>query len=364
MQSSKNLQKMLEPPESLRMADFTTVFTQPFTVHTYVHTDEALSIQSASPIGDMDMDVVYRSDWTERSFLDAKTEVMNKTKSAQITTLMILPYLSEKHLQELLQAGLNGLDLCGNAIIKTANEFIWLSGKPNKFRINQNLKNPYAGKSALVGRMLLEQPVFRKLEDFRDAIHLRGAELSIAMISRVIKEMRAEIIVDSWQGNKIYLLQPEKLLDQLTEAWKSTAKQSNTLWRGKISQPINTFLPKIFTNANSANLRAVMTGVGSVSHYTNVGMENTAYIYAYAVEPLLSNLEAQATEFFPNLEIRRPPNETVYFNAYTDDKGIHWTSLLQTYLEMCNDDIRLQQSAIPLRQRLLEETLKKREVTQ
>lgn len=362
MQSGKNLQKMFEPPESIRTADFTK-FTQPFTVHTYLHTDDGLSIQSAQ-MGDMDMDVVYKSDWTERSFLDAKTQIMKKTKSAQMTTLMILPYLSEKHLQELLDAGLNGLDLCGNAIIKTTNEFVWLSGKINKFRINQSLKNPYAGKSALVGRMLLEQPVFRKLEDFENAINLRGAQLSIAMISRVLKELRAEIIVDSWHGNKIYLLQPEKLLDRLEETWKSTAKQSITLWRGKISQSINTFLPKIFANANNANLRAVMTGVGSVSHYSNVGMENIAYVYAHAVEPLLSNLDAQSTEFFPNLEIRRPPNETTYFDAYTDNDGIHWASLLQTYLEMRNDDIRLQQSAIPLRQRLLEETFKKREVTQ
>jgi hypothetical protein len=64
------------------------------------------------------------------------------------------------------------------------------------------------------------------------------------------------------------------------------------------------------------------------------------------------------------LEIRQAPDDVVYFDAEHQartNQTVCWASRVQTYLEMLNSDICMHESAQPLRQRLIDEALKRRE---
>jgi hypothetical protein len=310
--------------------------------------------------------IAYRQDWTEQSLRAARNELAhNLANSNSSSGLIVVPYLNEDKLRWLEDQGLNGLDLCGNAVI-TVPERWWVrfTGRPNRFKIERSLNNPYSGKASLIGRTLIHQPRFRRLEDLAREISTRGGNVSLALVSRAIKELREDVIVDAHAGNKVYLLQPDKLLERLARAWENNTKKPRILWRGRVPTATKSFLPELFANATQSGTRAIMTGLGSASHHSSISMEDTAYLYADAAEPLLKNLNAQSTERFVNLEIRQAPDDAVYFDAEDQtetNQGVRWASRVQTYLEMLNSDIRMHESAQPLRQRLIDEALQRRE---
>jgi DNA-binding transcriptional ArsR family regulator len=321
--------------------------------------------------------IAYRQDWTEQSLRAARNELAQHhlsqddlANSGSSSGLIIVPYLNEDKLRWLEDEGLNGLDLCGNAVISVPDRWwVRFTGRPNRFKIERALNNPYSGKASLIGRTLMHQPRFRRLEDLAREIDARGGNVSLALVSRAIKELREDVIVDAYAGNKVYLLQPDKLLERLARAWENNSKKPRILWRGRVPTATKSFLPALFANAEQSGTRAIMTGLGSASHHSSVSMEDVVYLYADAAEPLLKNLNAQSEDRFANLEIRQAPDDAVYFNAEhqaaTDqaetNQGVRWASRVQTYLEMLNSDIRMHESARPLRQRLIDEALKRRE---
>ncbi len=302
--------------------------------------------------------VTYRPDWSARSF-QAAIDDLGQNDGLR---MVVLPYLDEDKLRTLETRGLSGLDLCGNAVIVVPGTWLLrFTGQPNRFKIAQPLQNPYRGKASLVGRVLLRQPAFRTLEDLHAQIVRRGGDLSLPLASRAIKQMREDVIVGSNGPYRVYLLQPNVLLSQLERAWAREAKRSNPIWRGRVALPTADFLPKLFKNAVRSKVRAVMTGVGSANRHANLSMEDTAYLYAEAAEPLLRGLEAKPGERFANLEVRRTPDPSVFFDLETDDAGVRWASPVQTDLEMHNGDARLQDGSAKLRQRLIAESLARRE---
>jgi hypothetical protein len=294
--------------------------------------------------------VVYRPDWSGRS-LQAAIQALGVHNSAG---MVVLPYLDDEKLLAIEESGLTGLDLCGNATITVADAWLLrFTGRPNRFKIEQPLQNPYQGKAALVGRMLLHQAAFETLEQLHAAIARHGGSLSLSLASRALKQMQADVIVGSEGRYRIYLLQPAALLDRLKQSWQQQ-KPAKLLWRGRVAAPTLAFLPKLFVNAAHANMPTVMTGIGSASRFTSLSMEDTAYLYSEAAEPLLTGLEAKSGGRFTNLEIYKAPSESVFFDTETDKYGIRWASALQIVLEMQNGDARLQDSSAPLRQQLID----------
>jgi hypothetical protein len=300
----------------------------------------------------------YRPDWSQRNFEIALTSAKQVTGDLP---LMVLPYLSPERLEVLEREQISGFDLCGNGLIIVPGQWLVRStGQPNRFRIEQSLRNPFAGKASLVGRVLLRQPVFRRLEDLQREIERRGGQLSQALVSRTVARLEQEVIVGPDSGNRVRLLQADRLLDQLARAW--TARRSKVIWRGRVSLLTTEFLAKLFAAAANQEIQAIMTGLGSASHYTGISMEDTAYIYTDQPEALLRGLPTTPDARFANLELRQAPDPSVYFDADIDQRGIRWASPVQTCLEMLSGDARLYDSAQPLRERLIREGQDNREV--
>lgn len=298
----------------------------------------------------------YKARWDRRSFeaaLTASARSANAPSSGKLRPLVILPYLSEEHLTELARRSVSGLDLCGNGVISVPGRwFVQRSGQPNRFRIEQELRNPYKASASLVARTLLRQPAFRKLDDLHAEITRRGGQMSLALVSRAIKRLEEEVIVQSAPGTRVRLVQPDRLLDRL--AAQPEPGRSSHIWRGRIALPTAEFLPRLFSAAAIYGVRVAMTGIGSAAHHAALNMEDVAHIYAADTDILLKNLPVKSDDRFANLEIRVPHSKSVYFDTEQDERGVIWASPVQSYLEMVHStDARLHEGAEAIRAALL-----------
>ncbi|WP_394796895.1 hypothetical protein [Armatimonas sp.] len=299
----------------------------------------------------------YKPNWQERAFQAALERATATQQEPGHYPLIVLPYLSEKHLDTLAKNRVSGLDLCGNGLILVPGH--WLirqSGKPNRFRIEQTLRNPYQGKASLVGRTLLQQGTFAKLDDLHAEIVRRGGEASLALVSRAVQRLEEDVVTLRTEGSRVRLVQPEKLLDALVQAYEP--RRVRLVWRGKVPEPEKA-LPLLFARAKERGRCAIMTGIGSATRYAPLAMESTLRLYLSPesdVSSFLSELGAVPGERFPNLEIYAYPDETCFFDGKAGENGVVWASPLQTYLEMKrNGDIRLQESAAAIRPQILGE---------
>lgn len=358
MQSASPLQGLSSdglPPPGITVQDLP--LTYPLILEERSSNERLLSLQCWGQR--LQFQWLYKPDWSFRAFQTQLKQL--ESSSSGLPPLLVSPYLDDQKIQYLIKHQLSGLDLSGNATLSVPGQlFIKVTGQPNRFRRQQEIQNPYQGKSSLVGRALLGKRRYDTSVELQDDIRARGGELSTALISRVLKALQEEVIVErvSAADREVLLLQPEKLLDELQQAWKSARKKTKTLWRGRVMQPTSTFLPVLFENACANGISTIMTGQGSASRYADITMENVTYLYADQVAPLLQGLQAEAGERFANLVILSSPDPSVTFDAQTDGQGIRWAAPLQTYLEMSTGDARMQQSAVPLREKILAGTTK------
>jgi hypothetical protein len=168
-----------------------------------------------------------------------------------------------------------------------------------------------------------------------------------------VDQLEKDVVVGAKGSYKVFLLQPERLLDRLAESWKRNT--SKLLCKGRVNQPKDV-LTALFVNAKEHGLEVALTGVSSASRYaSNLSGQGVVQVYSEQVEPLLRGFELRPNDPFPNLELCSPPDPSVFFDLQTDAKGIRWASEVQTYLELASGDTRQKEGAAKLREQILAE---------
>ena len=123
------------------------------------------------------------------------------------------------------------------------------------------LNNPYRGRSAMVARMLLREPVWDSLSALAAAINARGTSLSLPQVSKAVQAM-AEDLVLAKDGSRVRLNDSLRLLDLLGQEWRRPVTRSRVSLRlpgrgleaGKLSaEPL---------------IKWTITGESSVTRYT------------------------------------------------------------------------------------------------
>jgi len=140
--------------------------------------------------------------------------------------MLFLPFLSENRLQELEREGLSGIDLCGNGVVVVPGMFaVFRSGGKNRFPSSAPIKNIYRKNSSMVGRVFVVRPVFNAVQDVCSEINQRNMlvnrwdkkPMSLSTVSKALKSLEQDLIVD--RRGAIRLLQPDKLLEKLSESY-------------------------------------------------------------------------------------------------------------------------------------------------
>lgn len=134
--------------------------------------------------------------------------------------LIVVPYLSDERLLELEQEKVSGIDLCGNGLVIVPRRlYVRRSGQPNCYPDSRPLSKPFAGRSALVARVLLMRSEWPSLNEVASALKREGAELSLAQVSKAVKAMVEEVAILKERG-KILVFDKQVLIDRLAFGWK------------------------------------------------------------------------------------------------------------------------------------------------
>jgi len=260
-----------------------------------------------------------------------------------------VPYLAADRIEHLEGENVSGVDLCGNGVVIVPGQ-LWVvrSGHPNLYPDSRALNNPYRGRSALVARMLLDQPRWPTLKKLVNSIREAGADLSLAQASKAVRALEEEMIVFT-RGSTIQLHEPLRLLDKLGSEWRKPvtgARQALRLnddaWPSRLS--------------SDPALRWAVTGESSASRHAMFAQGGPRRL-AVSNLPLATALVGGTPEPVPNfadVELLETDEPGSFFETETDEKGVRWASKLQTWLELQAGDARQQDAARDLRSEILE----------
>lgn len=256
--------------------------------------------------------------------------------------LLILPYLSKSVAEMCTDERLSCIDLNGNYLIQTKDLLAIRLDRPNAFKDSQPIKKIFSGNSSIVGRFLLrEKKPFSSVNAFYQGITNLGGQLSLSTISKVLKGLEEELIIEK-SSDRIALLQPDKLLDLLrTEYRPPKILETQTL---KVPPPIISFLRN-----STMNRKWALTGESSAERY---GMTTPSTVLSAYVTDLRAWPQFEETRFY-NLELKKTVDSFVYFDIANDSE--RWASKLQCYLELSRLDKREKEISESIKKDILKE---------
>ena len=279
--------------------------------------------------------------------------------------MIVVPYLAEARLQELEEAGVSGIDMCGNGIINIPGRLsIFRTGNENQYPESRPVSNPFQGKTAMVARVFFKDPVilsketifipeekrFGTLGALRQALVDGGIEISLSQVSKAVSALEAERLIGS-QGRAIYILDPDRIMERLAMFWKPQVKRRVFLKQNERKAALKKL------NLHSS-LKWAITGTSSVSHHTTFaqgGPMQVAVTNAAKAIQLLGGKE-ESVPSFADLELLETDEPGYYFENQIDGAEIRWASPIQTWIELKNGDARQQDAARALQDQILPPT--------
>ena len=301
--------------------------------------------------------------WTPKAISEAVSHVRRSARPPDFYPLLVVPYLPEARLEELLAQQVSGIDLCGNGVVVVPNELlVYCTGRPNLFRSEADIKNVFRGVSSLVARAFLLVPEYASVQEAQREVERRGGKLALATVSKVCKGLEAMLLIERKRSEgsaarQLRLLQPDKLLDLLQSNY--VAPDVTRTVRGKTKLAPEDFRKEIAA-LESERTRVVLTGFGSVGAYAVMATEPMQYFYCTDLDATIRMLGSafEPTDRFANVTLFETKEAAVYF----DRRPGLTASPIQAYLELATGDKRSQETAEQLRRTILSPLAGAREV--
>lgn len=305
------------------------------------------------------LDVVYRNR-SGRFVVELKSDAKPQTLKLAIeqakeyaraygdgAPMVVAPFISGTKLKELLDAGVSALDFCGNGAVETDQFFFFKTGNPNQYRDSAPIRSAYRGDSSLVARVFLLQPKFQAVGDILETIKERGGSLTFGTVSKALKRLESDLVIERPSRSEIKLIQVERLLDQLHEEYQPPKIEST--WEGKVELSASGLLKKLERIASPSDI--VRTGNASAQEYAVYAGEPIVECYCRNGPPsILEKLEVttKQTKSFSNLRLLQTNDQRVYF----DRRSELAISPIQSWLEMATGDKRQKESSEQIKQLL------------
>ncbi|WP_425613850.1 hypothetical protein NA78x_003694 [Anatilimnocola sp. NA78] len=307
--------------------------------------------------------VEYKSLFNPKAFDEALGQCRSAVLPPNHFPLLLMPYLRTSQLEELESYGISGVDWCGNGVVIVPGRFrVFRTGNRNQFATYARIKNIYRKNTSMVARALLSASPFSSVQEILTEVNFRNVlakttgktPMSLGTVSKALKELEDELIVDRSQG--IRLLQADKLLDQLEQNYEPP-KNANRV-RLKVDCEFNQ-LPQLLNAAIGVqDSPLVATGLSSVTRYATMQREEVLSIYCPQLQAVRAAIGGRETNRFPNLELIETTEQSLYFDARQDGEPplaapFYWASPTQTYLELMHGDKRDRETADQVRDNIL-----------
>jgi len=323
---------------------------------------EVIHLERRSAAGEPLIDVSW-SGKTQRFVVEAKRDAKPRTLQTAIDVaqrlaatmkstrpMILVPYLPDEKIDALCEQEVSALDCCGNGVVIVPGEwFVCIKGNPNQYRERTPIASAYRGDSSLVARSLLLKQQFDAVSDIETFITERNGSLALSTVSKMLKRLADDLVIERPDRSTVRLIQPERLLDQLLAEYEAPSIQET--WVGKVPLSTDELARRFAVMDDAGGL--VRTGASSTGNYAAYAGEPVAEYYCRrAPTDLLDELAVAAneTEAFPNLRLLRTDDQRVYF----DRRDELIASPIQAWLEAASGDKRQKDAAIQLRRMLLQ----------
>jgi hypothetical protein len=129
--------------------------------------------------------------------------------------VLVVPYMSRGRAEAADKAGVNWMDLSGNAHIRAENLHVWVEGRPNELRPRGRPSSPFAPRSARVARVLLLDPDrWWRQKDLATATGLDDGN-----VSRIVRRLEGEQLL-ARRKRELRPRDPNLLLDAWAQDYR------------------------------------------------------------------------------------------------------------------------------------------------
>ena len=291
--------------------------------------------------------VEVKSGYTPLVVRDAMAQVKRYTKKGEYPMILV-PYLSEERLVELEAEEVSGIDLCGNGLVTVPGRLlIRRTGAPNLYPDSRPLQNPFQGKSAMVARVFLRELSFSSVGGVREAVQKGGVDISLSQVSKSVQALKEALVVGG-KKRSMHLLDPDRLMDQLANAWRPEVKK-------EIYLKLPGGLEGLTRLNNVRDVDWSLTGTASVARYAALGQSGPMDVAVTDLGRAVTCLEGRVETVPGYADVRLLETEEpgFYFDVSVADNGVRWASRLQTWIELRNGDARQQTAAREIRGQLV-----------
>lgn len=285
-------------------------------------------------------------------------EMLNRKNRPDLVPIIIAPYIGSRQAGILAEEGISWIDLSGNMRIQIPNRlYIERTGKPNKFPDTALIKKIFQGVSSLVSRaLLLESEGFSSLDKIVDFINSRNANITLSTVSKVLKSLEQELLVDK-SKSLIRARDPEKLLDKLTEGYiNSTERKTRKTYKFAADN-----IENLFFNFFEQQVDYAACGFYAAK-LKGLAVTNEITIFVKDIEQVRKAAKrfSYPVEFIPdtefgNLTITETNDPGIWFNIsqQTNMANNPIVDDIELYLEMMTATPRGPEIAKQLKQRIL-----------
>jgi hypothetical protein len=255
--------------------------------------------------------------------------------------LLVVPYMSDAGARVAEDAGVNWLDLSGNASIRAENLLVRVLGRPSAYRSRGRPSSPFAPKSARVARVLLLDP--SRWWRQKDLVEETG--LDNGTVSRVVRRLEYELLLES-QGREVRPRDPGLLLD----AWADDYQfDRHDVVAAHLSGSGIEVARAAAERLHDADVHHSFTGLSAawaIDRFARFRM-NTVYVEGDPRDAV-DVLGARVSERGANLQIVGPDDAGVFAGERVWD-DLNCVSLPQVYLDLGHLPERANEAARHLR---------------
>jgi hypothetical protein len=258
--------------------------------------------------------------------------------------LLIVPYMGDVGRQMCESAGVDWMDLSGNASIRAPGFHIQVLGRPNKYRSRGRPRDLFARRASRITRALLTQTERGWLQHEL----VQTTHISKGYASKLLSRLQEAGFIEVRRDAKYWVRDFEALLD----GWrKSYDFEDHTILKGFLPERTPDALVKKLVLGLSAHATATaVTGLGAAWHYTkHAGHRlSTVFVSKMPSEQAMADLGFQRVQSGANAWLVEPYDESVFIGVVSS-KGVPYVSALQAYLDLSGHPERSEEAAEELR---------------
>ncbi|TVQ88159.1 MAG: MarR family transcriptional regulator [Deltaproteobacteria bacterium] len=258
--------------------------------------------------------------------------------------LVAVPYMGEAGAGLCAQAGVDWLDLSGNAHIVGPGLRILVEGRPNAFLSAGRPRSAFAPKSARITRWLLEHPA----QAFSQRDLSAATQVDPGFTSRIVHRLLDDELVERDAEGRIAVSRPSLLLDAWAEDYDFERHQ---VVPGVVAARSGTELVRRLAEPLArAQARHAFTGLAAAWLYTRFAGFRLATVYLPdgVSESLQRDLGFRNTDRGANTWLVVPDDEGVVHGAAEVD-GVRCVHPVQAWLDLKHHPERAAEAAERLR---------------